>query len=443
MKRWIVVLLVVLSVVVLISPGIIGRLTERDLEDSISRAAVESPEITISTESFDRGWFSSTGRHRIELNDRNKYPQMARFATSSGYQRMPALILDSRIDHGIVPINSITSEEMSLAPRIANLVSTMQFDPGNGELVDLPGRIFTSISLAGETNATVLIEDGRWSDSGNSIDWKGANLEFTLDNQGGLTRLQGFVAPLSFKAGYDGFTSERIDVSLNYSRSEYELMVGSVHLQSGAITTTGSFGNNFGYSSLTVDVENQVEGDRLSGSSRVDITDIGVPGVDAMDFGFDVSFEGVDAESFAVLLAALEESAAKGDPQSALGALYPSMDAQLQQFLSAGADIRFDRLDIVLPQGEIRSKMSFSLPPSTGGDAFSWPGVVLKLRASFSVRMAEAVFELAKTIQPDIGAAVAAGFLIKDGDSYKMDVEYAQGLATVNGIPMPIPVPGM
>lgn len=442
MKRWIVVLLVVLAVVVLISPGIIGRIAEQDLEESISRAGVETPEITISTESFDRGWFSSAGRHRIELTDRQKFPQMARFAGSSGYERMPALVLESRIDHGIVPIGSVTNDEVTLSPGIANLVSTMQLDPGNGELVDLPGRISTTIGLSGETDATLLIEQGRWTDGGNSIEWQGADLQFTLDRWGDLTRLEGFVAPLNFRAGYDGFASERIDVSLNHSRSAYELMVGSVHLHSGAVAATGSFGSNFGYSSLTIDADNHIDDDRLSGSSSVDIADIGVPGVDAMDFGFDVSFEGLDARSFAALYAALEETVADGNPQNAFGAIYPSMDAEIQQFLSAGAQIRFDRLDIALPQGEIRSNMSFSLPPSGSSDAFSWPGVLLKLRASFSVQMPEAVFELAQSIQPEIGAAVAAGFLVKKGDTYKMDVEYAQGLATVNGMPVPVPMPG-
>ena len=37
---------------------------------------------------------------------------------------------------------------------------------------------------------------------------------------------------------------------------------------------------------------------------------------------------------------------------------------------------------------------------------------------------------------------VAMGFLVLQGDEYKMNLEYAQGLATVNGMPMPVPMPG-
>ena len=36
MKRWIVILLVILALVILISPGIVGRLAEKNIEDSIA-----------------------------------------------------------------------------------------------------------------------------------------------------------------------------------------------------------------------------------------------------------------------------------------------------------------------------------------------------------------------------------------------------------------------
>ena len=54
-KRWVVILLVALAVLVLVSPGIIGRMTVQDLEDNSALARIDSPEITISTEHFDRG----------------------------------------------------------------------------------------------------------------------------------------------------------------------------------------------------------------------------------------------------------------------------------------------------------------------------------------------------------------------------------------------------
>ncbi len=43
-------------------------------------------------------------------------------------------------------------------------------------------------------------------------------------------------------------------------------------------------------------------------------------------------------------------------------------------------------------------------------------------------------------MNPQAGALVGMGFLRKNGDVYEMRAEYAQGLLTVNGAPMPIPL---
>jgi len=166
-KRWVVISLVLLAVLVLVSPGIIGRMTEKNLAENIAVARVVSPQITVTTEEYDRGWFTSEGRHRIEFSDRNRFPELANFVDGAGYRGMPALVLDTRIDHGLVPIASLGRDEGSVTPGLASLVSTVQLDPGNGELIDLPGRIVSRIDLDGDTTAEVLIESGSWIDG----DW--------------------------------------------------------------------------------------------------------------------------------------------------------------------------------------------------------------------------------------------------------------------------------
>ena len=69
MNRWFVAGLVTLALIVLVSPGIVGRLAQKSVEENLDFATSESDEIMVTTESFDRGWFTSEGRHRIELGD--------------------------------------------------------------------------------------------------------------------------------------------------------------------------------------------------------------------------------------------------------------------------------------------------------------------------------------------------------------------------------------
>jgi hypothetical protein len=52
-------------------------------------------------------------------------------------------------------------------------------------------------------------------------------------------------------------------------------------------------------------------------------------------------------------------------------------------------------------------------------------------------------FDMVLEMSPEAGALVAMGFLQKDGDYYEMRAECAKGLLTVNGAPLPIPLPGL
>ena len=43
-------------------------------------------------------------------------------------------------------------------------------------------------------------------------------------------------------------------------------------------------------------------------------------------------------------------------------------------------------------------------------------------------------------MNPDAGAIIGMGYLRRNGDVYEMHAEYAKGLLTINGAPMPIPM---
>ena len=166
MKRWIVLLVVGLAIVLLISPGIVGRLAERNLDVGLAQIDLDSPSIDIQTESFERGWFSSAGRHRIDLRDGflaelvgGPGSEAGSGAAGSG----AAIVVETRLDHGLVPVTSMQRERGTLSPALASAVSTVALDPGNGELTALPGHIFPFIGLGGTASYSFLLEPGQHS----------------------------------------------------------------------------------------------------------------------------------------------------------------------------------------------------------------------------------------------------------------------------------------
>ena len=67
----------------------------------------------------------------------------------------------------------------------------------------------------------------------------------------------------------------------------------------------------------------------------------------------------------------------------------------------------------------------------------------MALDASAESRLPAALVDMVTANDPDMHAVIGMGFLRKQGQFYTMAAAVKQGLLTVNGAPMPIPLPGM
>ena len=121
---------------------------------------------------------------------------------------------------------------------------------------------------------------------------------------------------------------------------------------------------------------------------------------------------------------------------------FASMEEDLADLVAAGFAIRIDQFDMNLPQGAFSSELEVIVPESDR-DSFVWPSVLLEMEASADVSIESGLFDMISMMAPDVQMAVAMGVLRQEGDNYVMEAEYKQGLLTVNGAPMPIPLPGM
>ena len=100
-----------------------------------------------------------------------------------------------------------------------------------------------------------------------------------------------------------------------------------------------------------------------------------------------------------------------------------------------------DRLDFDLPQGPVAAKMRFAIEESDAA-GFAISSLLLSLDAEADLTLSAEFVDYAMATNPDAGAIVGMGYLRKNGDIYEMRAEYAKGLLTINGAPMPIPMGG-
>ena len=442
MKRWVVVLLLLLAVVVLVSPGIVGQLAERNLKNSISWAESESGDFLVTEEKFERGWFTAEGRHRIELKHGDLRSRILKLAGGDAGDQIPALVVDTRIDHGLVPITSMSRKSGSLMPGLASTVSTLQLDPGDGKLIAIPGTLYSQVRLTGGTLSRYLLGSGSLDEDELELDWEGADVSMTTDSSRRSLHYDGTIYPLSARTANGSFRLGLTAVDGDSRYTDYGLMVGAIALSIESMSLRGAGGEELATSRLTVNASNELVDDRVNGKTTMTIADVSIPGVGGVDVAMDVSANGLDARSLQAIVTEFESAQSADDPDAAMAALYPRVEHDLRTLLSAGAELRVDRFDVTLPQGEVTTKLRLNLPETDAAADFSWTAFILALTASADLRIPVALMDLAQTANPESAALIAMGILKRDGESYIVNARYEKGLLTVNGAPMPIPLPG-
>jgi uncharacterized protein YdgA (DUF945 family) len=437
-----VVLLVLLAVIVLISPAIVGRLAEKNLEENIGWAESESPGIEIQTESFDRGWFTSEGRHRVVLSGASFREAAEAYRAETGSAELPSLIIDTRLDHGPLPVASLGRDSGSLTPGLASSVSTFQLDPGDGELVPLPGALYSNVSLSGASDSRYLLEAGNFEIEETRMEWQGADIALQFDPATGAVVLDGRIEPFSIADDSDTVRVGAMSISADQVKSDYGFNVGtaefgleSLHVES--LDAPVSVGN------IAISGNANIDDARVNIGSEITVDEIVVPGMGDINFAMDLSLNRLDAASTAVVAKAFQEAQGSPDPEAALADLFPKIEGDLQKIISSGAEFRIDQLDLTLPQGKVSTKLKVDVPEVDASADFSWASVLLTMTATADIRMPAELFEYISVMNPQAGSLVAMGLLISDGDDVVMRAEYAQGLLNVNGAPMPIPMPGM
>jgi len=436
-KKGIVALLVVLAIVVLISPGIVGRLAEKTLDENLDWAATESEEVVVTSQGFDRGWFSSEGRHRVEIREGELQNVLLALANSEDASSLPALIIDTRLDHGLIPLTSMSRDKGTLMPGLGSAVSTVSVEFADGESMALPGKIYSNVGLAGALRFRLELGSGSHNFAGADALWGDTNIEVTTDPASGEVWFEGAVASLALTAEGDHFDVGHLEFSGKQHKTPFGFSVGDIEATMRSVTLKNpSESTTFGPLSFTT--TSDVDGDRASGRTTVSLDNTPFAELGTAAVTVDVSLVDVDAASLGNITVALDDLQDGGSPDDFMFVV----EDDLRRLLASGFELRLDRLDVSLPQGLFTSKFHFVVDKSAI-DSFNWTSILLALDATAEISLPAALVEHMTTIDPQVNAAIGLGFLRKNGDLYELEASFQKGVLTVNGAPMPLPILGL
>lgn len=430
MKKSIVALLVLLALVVIVSPAILGRFAEKSVDENLNWAAAETGDFVVTSEKFDRGWFSSHGQHRVRVGEGNLKAMLRGFGETD--DDIPVLVIDTHLDHGLIPVSSMSREKGSLAPGLGSAVSTLSVEFSDGETIELPGTIYSKVGLDGALHSNYVLEPGSHSDGDARASWGSSNIDVTTNPTSGDVSFNGNIAGISIADPLQSVAVGKLEFSGSQKPTRYGFSIGDMTLDLDTLSIKSNGVPAGGLKSMRMDGKTTLSKGRVSGQTTLNMASEAIPQFGEVSLAADIRLEGADAESLGALQRALKAQSNNPVPDR----LFAATERDLKRLLAAGLAIRFEQFDVSLPMGTVKAKFDASVAESDT-TSFEWTSLLLGTEASADFSVPETLIEMAVQMNP--GVAIGMGFLQKNGDVYDLKAEYKKGLLTINGAPMPIP----
>lgn len=433
MKKSVVAVLIILALVIIVSPGILGGLAEKSVDENVNWAAAQQGDVVVTSNSFDRGWFSSEGQHRIEAKGGNIAALLVELGEPG--EPLPVLVIDTHLDHGLIPVSSLSRENGSLAPGLGSAVSTLSVELGNGEIIEIPGKIYSRASLGGQIESSYQVEPGSRSDGHRKAAWGTSSVDLTTNPASGEIQFAGNIRGIEFSDRSEAMGIGALTFSGNQSPTKYGFSVGDMTMGLDDLSVSNNGIQALVIRAISVDGETLLDGDRVGGRTTMKMEFGGLPQFGDVTFSGDISLVGADAEALGGLTRTMKALEPNPDPMQT----FPSVEGDLKRLLASGLEMRFDQLDVALPIGTVAMTMNLKVAEKDP-DAFEWTSLLLSTEGAARLSVPEALVDMAAAVNPQAGAMIGMGMLVKSGDVYEMDARLEKGLLTINGAPIPIPM---
>jgi uncharacterized protein YdgA (DUF945 family) len=436
-KKGIVVVLVLLAVVILVSPAIVGRLAEQSMDENLNWAARESGDLKVTSEHFARGWFSSEGQHRVELQDGDLLTALRALAGPMSADDVPVLIINTRLDHGLIPLTSMTRDKGSLAPGLGSAVSTMQVELPDGETFDVPGTIYSKVALGGTLQSNYILAAGSRSEDDLSASWGDVDIDVTTDPVNGEVTYDGKVGSVSLETDKEKFSLEALTFTGRKTPTGFGFSVGDLELELNGLSVDGGMASAARMNKLVVTGSSSLENGGVFAKGHASMSLDTLP-LGALSYEMDVAVAGMDAEAVGALQTKISDMGPDPDAMAA----YAELEPDAQRLFARGFDFTIERLDITTPQGTMTSVMKFNFKESDPA-TFAWSSLLLNTEASIDLSVPAELVEAFAQEAPQVAIVIGGGYLVRRGDDYVMEARLKKGLLTVNGAPIPIPLGAM
>ena len=331
----------------------------------------------------------------------------------SAGDNLPVLLIDTHLDHGLIPVSSMAREHGSLTPGLGSAVSSLSVEFSDGKKIELPGKIYSKVALGGQLESSYKLDAGSLDEGQTRATWGDSNGDVTTNPASGDVEFAGDIRDLSFADNSDAFAVNALTFSGSQAPTKFGFTTGDMKLQLNDVSITSNGSRMGGMKTMSVDGYTRLDGGRVNGRTTLQVGLAELPQFGDVSVDGDISLEGANAEILGELIRKLNTLGPDADEAQA----FAVVEADLRRLLASGLEMRFDKLDVTLPMGTVTTAMKFKVLEKDAA-TFDWSSLLLATEASADISIPAALVDMALEMNPQAGAAIGMGFLQKNGDVY-------------------------
>jgi uncharacterized protein YdgA (DUF945 family) len=355
-------------------------------------------------------------------------------AQVNGITELPTLIIDTHLDHGIVPVSSVGREKGSLAPGLGSAVSSLSLEFDDGATIELPATVYSEVGITGQLASNLIMGPGSFNVESETAEWGDVDVVVTLSPMSNLVGFAGAINHLALLSAYNELTFSNIAFSGEQEQTRFGFTVGDLDL---AIETI-AYPSNLGPAESgpwRIQSSADLDDDLVSGRTQIDIDYLALEGIGPTAIGIDATLTNADAASIGRMSRTIDEFDGYGSGEDLMIAVSPD----LETLIATGFELDIERLDLASPTGTIAARLDVDVAP-TNTDEFEMTSSLLAAYARLDLEISEPMFDYLAAINPEAATVAAMGFLRRNGAVYEMVALLENGQLTVNGAPMPLPL---
>lgn len=422
------IIIVLLSAAVLISPKFIGGIVETEYQSALNKLN-ENPAITVNSTSFTRNWYSGKVvtemailLHHEEISELNITIEDELFFG-------PVIFTDDGLEFALSYSQSdINFTDLFIGEEVEDFIKNKI-------------HLSTLLTFSKDIHTRILIDEVSKEVDGNNIVSAKAMGEFVLENE---SRVYGEVnwAGLSAETTDESVVIEDLKISLDQSLiagdyyqgnaisiGDFDFSIATIHVNDATQNST------FLLSNLLINANSSVNDDLLAIKMNYSADKLVSAGQELAHANLDVAVNGLNIQVMQEVNAFLA-TLSKKDEEVFSGHNMEKLSLLTTKLLLNEPVIAIKDFSVETPQGKIESNMQVAIDKKRF-DSANFMSIIAAIKATANGQAPMAFFTHLG-LAPMVEHYVKQGFIVQKEDKLTVNVKYNQGQLNVNGKDIPL-----